>query len=165
MMMSDIHPEAAQEIGQRLKEHMWQIKEIDNILQRPMRAKEKVARIMLPFFGKRNVVLEFIGAQEKSPRNWHSYLKKPLDGLMDDLRKCSPSVVRTELKNHIREIVVLQDGTITIHGTSQGILSRAGLVKAGELGTVELGPEPTADKKKPHAKNAGLTLVKMGYLH
>jgi hypothetical protein len=77
---------------------------------------------------------------------------------MNGLRQCSPAVVRRELKNHIREIVVLKDGTITIHGTSQGILSKAGLVKAGELGTVELRPEPTADKEKaPRQKRGAYT--------
>jgi site-specific DNA recombinase len=158
MTMTDMDPDAAQEIGQRLKEHLRQIKEIDNILQIPQRAKEKVARIILPFFGKKKVVVEFVGAQEKSPRNWHSYLKKHVDSLINGFRQCSPAIVRTELKNHIREIVVHQDGTITIHGTSQSILSKAGFVKAGELGTIELGREPAAAKEKaPRQKPRGYT--------
>jgi hypothetical protein len=158
MSMTGMEPDAAQEIGQRITAQLRQIKEIDNILQIPQRAKEKVARIMLPFFGKKKVVLEFIGTQEKSPRNWHSYLKKHLDSLMNGLRQCSPAVVRTELKNHIREIVVHQDGTITIHGTSQGILSKAGLVKTEELGTIKLGSESAATKEKaPHEKRRANT--------
>ena len=77
---------------------------------------------------------------------------------MNGLRQSSPVVVRRELKNHIREIVVHQDGTITVHGTSQGILSKAGLVKAEEPGTIKLGSEPAATKEKaPHQKRRANT--------
>jgi hypothetical protein len=160
MTMRDMGADAAKEIAQRLKEQLRQIKEIDSILQKPKLAKEKVARIMLPFFGKKQAVLEFIGAQEKSPENWHSYLKEELGNLMNGIRQYSPSAVGSELKKHIREIALHQDGTVTIHGTSQGILSQAGLVKGGELGSIELGPEPAATgnkEKAPRQKRGAYT--------
>jgi site-specific DNA recombinase len=163
MTMNDQDIDVAKEISWRLKDHIRQIKEIDSILQRPQIAKKKIARIMLPFFGKKQVVLEFIGSQEKSPENWHAYLKKHLESLMEGLRQCSPVVIRTELKKHIREIVVNSNGDVIIHGTSRGILTQAGLVKNGELGTIEMGLGPvTADKEKAPRKKRGAYTRKNG---
>lgn len=157
MSMEDMPEVTAREFAKKIKERSNRIKEIDNLLQRPTQAKKKVARIMLPFFGKQGVALEFIGAQQKPPKNWHDYLKKSLEQLMDGLRKCSPTAVREELKKHIRKIVVQQDGAIEIHGTSQGILSRVGLVKKGDLGSIELGPgsdEPNIENPPPQTVEA-----------
>ena len=103
--------------------------------------------------------ISYVGKKNKSLKDWYKYLQDELGAWVDALRNLSPVSVRDELQKHIRDIAVHGDGKIVIHGTYQGILAEAGLIEAGDLGTIEIRPEERkkSKKKAPRQKSKGYT--------
>jgi hypothetical protein len=156
---SDQTPDAAKMISEEIQERKKRLKEIDRVLDRPRKAQEKVAKLMLPFFGDQKVAVSYVGKKKRSLKDWYKYLQDELAAWVDALHERSPITVRDELQKHIREITVHDDGTIVIHGTYQGILAEAGLIEAGDLGKIEIRPEKRrkTKKKAPRQKSKGYT--------
>ncbi len=157
---ADQTPDAAKLISEEIQERKKRLKEIDRVLDRPRKAQEKVAKLMMPFFGDQKVAIKYVGKKNKSLKDWYKYLQDELGAWVDALHECSPVAVRDELQKHIREITVHEDGKIVIHGTYQGILAEVGLIEAGDLGKIEIRPEKRrkTKKKAPRQKSKGYTL-------
>jgi site-specific DNA recombinase len=136
------YPGAAEALYGRLHELRSRLKEIEATLERPRKAQEKVARLMLPFFGDRKVAIEYTARKEKTLANWHAYLQTEMGKWIEAINKRSPAQVRESLKKHIRKITAAPDGTITVEGTHEGILRQAGLIETGDLGTIEIVRAP-----------------------
>ena len=158
---ADQTPDAAKLISEEIQERKKQLKEIERILDRPKKAQQKVARLMLPFFAEPKVAIKYAKEKEKSLQDWYEYLQEKLGGWVDALHDRSPIAVRVKLEKHIREITIHDVGTIVIHGTYQGILAEAGVIEAGDLGTIEIRPEERkkSKKKAPRQKSKGSTLT------
>ena len=145
---ADQTPDAARLISEEMQERKKRLKELDRVLDRPRKAQEKVAKLMLPFFGDQKVAISYVGKKDKSLKDWYRYLQDELGAWVDALHERSPIAVRDELQKHIREITVHDDGTIVIHGTYQGILAKVGVIEAGDLGKIEIRPEERKKRKK-----------------